>query len=151
MQALISADSSMREVKVQGAVRTEMKDKTGILETEIKLDKAGGVDTTAKEEELAETEQRVQNIAASQASSLSEVSDKLREASKEDTGVHGTDRDDSEDKDEEKVNQSAENNTQIPLSNSNYDLKHPHINERITEKNNTTSVTDRAMTVDVKA
>lgn len=123
MQALISADSSIREVKVQGAVRTDMKDKTGILDIEIKLDKARGVDTTDKEEELAKTEQRVQNIAASQADSLSAVSNELREASKEDAELRRTDRDDPE---------------------------CPHIDERITEKNCTTSVTDRAMTVDVK-
>ena len=53
MQAMISADSSMRQVRVQGAVKTETEGKAGILESEIKRDGALGVDTEQKKEELA--------------------------------------------------------------------------------------------------
>ncbi|MBQ7679976.1 MAG: FlxA-like family protein [Butyrivibrio sp.] len=126
MQALISADSSMHQVKTQGAVRTGMKDRAGILETEIKLDKARGVDTAAKEEELAETEQRVQDISASQANRLAAVSDELREATKEDTPVRRTDKDASNEKKDED-------------------------DGRLSAGNNVKSLTDRAMAVDVKA
>lgn len=80
MQAIISADSSMHQVKVQGAVKSEMEGKAGVLESEIKLDEARGGDTTKKREELAEVEAKAQDITASQMEILSETEKDLKEA-----------------------------------------------------------------------
>ena len=84
MQAIISADSSMHQVKVQGAVKSEMEGKAGVLESEIKLDEARGGDTTKKREELAEVEAKAQDITASQMEILSETEKNLREAAEAD-------------------------------------------------------------------
>ena len=84
MQAIISADSSMHQVKVQGAVKSEMEGKAGVLESEIKLDEARGGDTTKKREELAEVETKAQDITASQMEILSETEKDLKEAAEAD-------------------------------------------------------------------
>lgn len=84
MQAIISADSSMHQVKVQGAVKSEMEGKAGVLESEIKLDEARGGDTTKKREELAEVEAKAQDITASQMEILSETEKDLKEAAEAD-------------------------------------------------------------------
>ena len=84
MQAMISADSSMNQVKVQGSVKTQMEGKAGILESEIKLDGARGDDATKKKEELADIEAKAQDITASQMNSLLDINKKLEEAAKED-------------------------------------------------------------------
>lgn len=97
MQAIISADSSMKQVKTQGAVKTEMEGKAGILKSEIKLDEARGNDVTKKKEELAEVESKAEDITASQMSILSETQKNLEEAAKEDQKVSKT-----EDKDKTK-------------------------------------------------
>lgn len=84
MQAIISADSSMHQVKDQGAVKSEMEGKAGVLESEIKLDEARGGDTTKKREELAEVEAKAQDITASQMEILSETEKDLKEAAEAD-------------------------------------------------------------------
>ena len=84
MQAIISADSSMHQVKVQGAVKSEMEGKAGVLESEIKLDEARGGDTTKKREELAEVEAKAQDITASQMEILSKTEKDLKEAAEAD-------------------------------------------------------------------
>ena len=84
MQAIISADSSMHQVKVQGAVKSEMEGKAGVLESEIKLDEARGGDTTKKREELAEVEAKAQDITALQMEILSETEKDLKEAAEAD-------------------------------------------------------------------
>ena len=84
MQAIISADSSMNQVKVQGSVKTQMEGKAGVLESEIKLDAGRGDDVTKKKEELADIEAKAQDITASQMNSLSDINKKLEEAAKED-------------------------------------------------------------------
>ena len=43
MTAMISADSSIKQAKVQGSVATKMEGRAGILRSEIKLDQARGV------------------------------------------------------------------------------------------------------------
>ncbi len=37
MQAMISADSSMKQAKVQGSMATQMEGKAGVLESEMKI------------------------------------------------------------------------------------------------------------------
>ncbi len=50
---MISAESSMKQAKVQGSMATQMEGRAGVLESEIKQD-AGKGNTEKKEEELAD-------------------------------------------------------------------------------------------------
>lgn len=80
MQAIISADSSMKQAKVQGNVTTRMEGRAGVLESEIKLDAQKGMDTKKKEEELAEVQQKAQEATASQLGTLADASKNVQEA-----------------------------------------------------------------------
>lgn len=84
MHAMISADSSMKQAKVQGAMATNMKGKAGVLESEIKMDKGRGGNTEAKEAELSDLQERVQSTTASQISTLADANKKMEEAAKAD-------------------------------------------------------------------
>jgi len=76
MTALISADSSMKQAKVQGSVATEMKDRANVLKAEMK--QSGS--TEAKEAELADLEQKAVNATASQMNTLAEANKTASEA-----------------------------------------------------------------------
>ena len=52
MKAMLSADSSLKQAKVQGNVAARMEGRAGVLKAEIKQD--AGQDTSAKEAQLAE-------------------------------------------------------------------------------------------------
>ena len=84
MQAFISADSSMKQAEVHGSVRTELKGRAGVLEGEIKQDQIRGLDTSAKEEELANTERRAAEQAGAQTDILAKAGRQLQEAAGED-------------------------------------------------------------------
>ncbi|HBI61354.1 MAG TPA: hypothetical protein DDY31_09110 [Lachnospiraceae bacterium] len=66
MTAMISADTSMKQAKVQGSVATEMKCRANVLKAEIK--QSGS--TEAKEAELADLEQKAVNATAAQMNTL---------------------------------------------------------------------------------
>ena len=83
MQAMISADSSMKQAKVQGSMATQMEGRAGVLESEIKQD-AGKGNTEKKEEELADLQAKAQSATASQMSSLSDANKSMEEAAKAD-------------------------------------------------------------------
>lgn len=83
MQAMISADISMKQAQVQGRVATQLEGRSHVLESEIKMDKSRGSDTSKKEEELADLKQSIQDVSASQGETLAEAGKTLREASKE--------------------------------------------------------------------
>lgn len=82
MQAMISADSSMKQAQIQGNVAARMEGRAGVLKAEIKQD-AGG-NTEAKEAELAETEQKAASAAASQMNTLADANRIMEEAAKAD-------------------------------------------------------------------
>ena len=101
MQAIISADSSMNQARVQGAVKSQMDGKAGVLEAEIKIDSARGADVSKKKEELAEVEEKAKNIADSQINTLAEANKRLEEAAKADqeaAKTEGKDKTDKKDK-----------------------------------------------------
>lgn len=80
MTAMISADSSMKQSKVQGSVATRMKDRASVLESEIKLDNIGGQGTSKKKEELADVEKKAMHATASQMNTLTDANRTLKEA-----------------------------------------------------------------------
>lgn len=87
MQAMISADGSMKQAKVQGSVAKRMEGRAGVLEAEIKLDAGRGGSTGAKEKELAEVKEKAANATASQMSTLSEANKEVEKAGE--TGESG--------------------------------------------------------------
>lgn len=99
MTAIISADSSIKQAKVQGRVAGKMEGRAGILQSEIKLDQARGNDTQKKEEELAEAEQKAQAAMSSQISTLADASKTMEEAAKADSKEEKTDNKNAKTKD----------------------------------------------------
>lgn len=80
MQAVIAADSSMKQAQAQGSVAVSLEGRAGILESEIKTDKARGADTARKEAELADIKQSAENAGASQMNALASANQALEEA-----------------------------------------------------------------------
>lgn len=129
MTAVISADSSLKQARVQGSVATRMDGRAGVLESEIKLDKVNGGDTRAKEAELAEVEQKAQTATASQLSTLADASKSMEEAAKADSKSEKTDNEDTKtaDSQEKAVNEnesgSESENTPQPTAYTSVDIR----------------------------
>lgn len=93
MEAMISADSSMKQAKVQGSTAKDMQNNARIKRTEIKLD-GGGTERTSNDsksismkwDDVEGLEDKAQAATASQASMLAEANDKLSEANTESEG-----------------------------------------------------------------
>lgn len=81
MQAMISADSSMKQAKVQGSMSAQLKGRAGVLESEIRQD-AGKGNTEKKEAELADIQEKAQSATAAQMSALSDVNKAVEKAEK---------------------------------------------------------------------
>lgn len=110
MQAMISADSSMKQAKVQGSMATLMEGKAHVLESEIKMDKSRGASTEMKEEEMADLQAKAQSATAVQVSTLADANKVMEEATKEDRRTENTEnKDDKKDKIQEKADGAAEN------------------------------------------
>ena len=75
--AMLSADTSIKQAKVQGSVATRMEDGANVLKAEVKQ---GGGDVEAKKEKIAELEQKAENVTASQMSTLAEANKAVEEA-----------------------------------------------------------------------
>ncbi len=80
MSAMLSADASMKQAKVQGSVSNKMENRAGVLESEIKMDSASGGSTERKEAELAGVKEKAVSAAVAQAGSLREANESAREA-----------------------------------------------------------------------
>ena len=92
MTAMISADTSIKQAKVQGSVATEMKGRANVLKAEMK--QSGS--TEAKEAELAELEQKAENATASQMNTLVEANKAVEKAAE----AERTEKKDSDAKEE---------------------------------------------------
>jgi DNA repair exonuclease SbcCD ATPase subunit len=87
MQAILSADSAMTQVKAQGSARSQMKGKAEVLKAEIKQDGARGGNIEKKQKQLAEIEAKAQKLETTQMNAIADVNKKLSEATKEDSAV----------------------------------------------------------------
>ncbi len=121
MQAMISADISMKQAQVQGSVATDLKGKSNILEQEIKMDKARGANTEKKEEELAKLQQNAQTATSAQMETLTEANKTMEEAAEKDSGSK-TENDDKTEKLEERQN-GAETESSQPLAYTPVDIR----------------------------
>lgn len=114
MEAVISADSSMKQARVQNGVAVKMEGRAGVLEAEIKQDGRTGGASQAKEAELAEAKQKADEAKASGMETLKEADRKMREAAEaeRDTGTEetrmksGGERAEEEKTEEEKAEQT---------------------------------------------
>lgn len=91
MQAVISADNSMKQAKVQNGVAVKMEGRAGVLEAEIKQDG----NTQAKEAELAEAKEKAAAAKSSGIETLQEANEKMSEAAGAEQSA-GTKRADAE-------------------------------------------------------
>lgn len=96
MKAMLSADASLKQAKVQENVAARMEGRAGVLKAEIKQD--AGQDTSAKEAQLAEAEQKAQAAEAAQMKNLAQASRTLTEAAQA-----GTDRTEAQEADAAKA------------------------------------------------
>lgn len=80
MEALLSADASMKQASVHGSTAKKMEGRANVLKSEIQLDGSRGGDTSAKEAELAETEKVADQATVSQMQSLAQAGKTLHEA-----------------------------------------------------------------------
>lgn len=83
MQAMLSADFSMKQAKVQGSMAAQMEGRASVLESEIKQD-AGKGNTEKKEEELADLRAKAQSATVAQMSTLVAANKTMEEAAKAD-------------------------------------------------------------------
>ena len=88
MTAMISADTSIKQAKVQGSVATSMEGRAGVLESEIKNNH--GSDVTKKKEELADVTQKAQAATVSQMNTLAEANKAMEEAAVVERGDNKT-------------------------------------------------------------
>lgn len=60
-KALLEADNSLKSLKSAHSLKVKLEGESNVLASEIKIDKERGVDTTHKEEELAQIKEGVEN------------------------------------------------------------------------------------------
>lgn len=84
MEAIISADSSMKVAKVQGNVSEKMENKAAVLESEIKLDEGRGEGAERKREEADSLKKKARQSADFQFSTLAEANNTMKKAQEED-------------------------------------------------------------------
>lgn len=77
MTAMLSADTSIKQARVQGGVATKLEGRANVLKAEVKQ---GGGNVEAKKEEIAELEQKAENATVSQMNTLAEANKVMEEA-----------------------------------------------------------------------
>ncbi len=83
MQAMISAESSMKQAQVQGSMAVKMEGRAGVLEGEIKMDAGRGQSTADKEAELADVKEKSQAATNAQISALADANKTMKESAEE--------------------------------------------------------------------
>ena len=119
MKAMISADTAMSTARVQSSVRTKMEGKAGILESEIKLDGARGVDVEEKQEELAGIKEKIATTENAQMNTLAKANKELEEASNvENKTEQVDDKDKKDDKNTTNLEKTTSNEGEIVIDNT---------------------------------
>ncbi|MCM1182689.1 MAG: FlxA-like family protein [Roseburia sp.] len=78
MSAMMSADSSIKQAKIQEGVAARMEGRVGVLKAEIKRE--DGKVLEAKQEELAEAEQKAQAATSAQMDTLRDANREIKDA-----------------------------------------------------------------------
>lgn len=87
MEALISADGAQKMADAHGSVAQRMEGKAGVLEVEIKLDGARNMDTSSKQEQLADVNSKAQTAQTARMNKLQEAGEQLENAAEDGTDV----------------------------------------------------------------
>lgn len=116
MQAIISADTSMKQANVQGSVAAGLKGRAGVLESEIRQD-AGKGNTEKKEQELADIQEKIQSATTQQMSMAASANQEIEEAAKADNAENtektkNTEKTESSDTVELSVKQNEQGTTE---------------------------------------
>lgn len=108
MEALISADASMKQADVHGHIAQKADNRAGVLETEIALDqgRGGSSNIEFKKEELADAKALADQAASAQMESLAEANETVQDAAKEE-------QKDTDGKEEDNVKTENEQNIAI--------------------------------------
>lgn len=85
MEALISADGAQKMADANGSVAQRMEGKAGVLEAEIKMDAGRNMDTSSKQEQLADVNGKAQAAQAAQMSKLQDAGEKLEQVAEDGT------------------------------------------------------------------
>jgi len=83
MTAILSADSSLKQAKVQGSAAKNLEGKARVLKSEMKTSQGAGLEK--KKEELADIEQKAQAATVSQMSTLADASKTMEKAAQADS------------------------------------------------------------------
>lgn len=108
MEALISADVSMKQADVHGSIATKMEDRAGVIETEIMLDsgRGGSSNIAFKEEELAKTKAIADQAVSSQMQALADASEAAQRANEDEN-----DNDSIKDSEEKETSEKVQDET----------------------------------------
>lgn len=98
MNAMLAADSAIKQAGTGGSVVTRMEGEKHVLASEIKTDRSRGVNTAKKEEKLSDLEKRIDDVIGTQIKTLAEANKKLDEAAEKENGEREKDRDAKESK-----------------------------------------------------
>ena len=92
MDAMLSADSAMKQADIGDGIITRLKGEKNVLASEIKMDRSRGVNTAKKEEKLSDLEKRMDDVQSAQIQTLAEADKKLDEAAEEENDDRTKDR-----------------------------------------------------------
>lgn len=107
MEALISADASMKQADVHGSIAAKMEGKAGVLEAEIKQDEALGASVPGgKREALAETQAKADEATSAQMGSLAQANEAVKKAAE-------TDKEQNAEKTDESAAKAKESETEV--------------------------------------
>lgn len=87
MKAMVSADSSMKQVRAQESTATKLEGDARNLKAEIRTDLQRGDSVEGKKEALQDLEERVSNIRASEIGILSDAVSEMKDAKEEENAV----------------------------------------------------------------
>ncbi len=108
MEALISADASLKQADVHGSTAQKMEGRAGVLEAEISMDSmSGGASAVAsKKEQLAEAQAKAAEAASAQMGSLAQAAEEAKKA-----GEAENSREDTSEKSGDKAEKSKDGRT----------------------------------------
>lgn len=136
MTAMISADMSIKQARVQSGVATKLEGRANVLKAEVKQDR-GNVE--AKKEEIAELEQKAEKATASQMNTLAEANKAVEDAAVEERNENKTSSAKEEETDQaenttEKAEKNSTNGEKAQDGVSDIGLQtavYPHVNVRL--------------------
>lgn len=111
-KAFIQADNSLKKLENAHSTQVKSEGAARVLTSEIEIDRERGVDTSGKEEELAELNATTENAIADMGKAIGDVNKAVQNIS-EDADPTAVTRNESQTAEEEKISDTAPNDTEI--------------------------------------